>query len=59
MKKITVIMLVLTLAIFMIFGTQSAFAVQTIKVGHGHSITHPVHLGFEVFKEFIFKLFRG
>jgi len=59
MKKIIVIMLVLTLAIFMVFGTQSAFAVETIKVGHGHSITHPVHLGFEVFKELLEKQSDG
>jgi len=59
MKKITVIMLVLTLAIFMVFGAQSALAVQTIKVGHGHSTSHPVNLGFEVFKELVEKQSEG
>jgi len=59
MKKITIMLLVLTLAIFMMFGTQSVLAAETIKVGHGHSISHPVHLGFEVFKELLEKKSAG
>ena len=59
MKKITIMLLVLTLAIFMMLGTQSVLAAKTIKVGHGHSITHPVHLGFEVFKELLEKKSGG
>ncbi len=59
MKKITIMLLVLTLAIFMMLGTQTALAAKTIKVGHGHSISHPVHLGFEVFKELLEKKSGG
>ena len=59
MKKVTIILLVLILAIFMILGTQSALAAKTIKVGHGHSISHPVNLGFEVFKELLEKKSGG
>ena len=59
MKKITIILLVLTLAIFMMLGTQSVLAAKTIKVGHGHSTSHPVHLGFEVFKELLEKKSGG
>ncbi len=37
----------------------TALAAKTIKVGHGHSISHPVHLGFEVFKELLEKKSGG
>ena len=59
MKKITIILLVLTLAIFMIFGAQSALAVQTIKVGFGYVASHPIGLGFEMFKQLLEKKSGG
>ena len=58
MKKITIMLLVLTLA-FMMIGAQSVLAAKTVKVGHGHSTSHPVHLGFEVFKELLEKKSGG
>ncbi len=58
MKKITIMLLVLTLA-FMMIGAQSVLAAKIVKVGHGHSTSHPVHLGFEVFKELLEKKSGG
>jgi len=51
MKKISFIIIV-TLILSMLF-LQPALAAQIIKVGHGHSTTHPVHLGFEMFKSLL------
>jgi C4-dicarboxylate-binding protein DctP len=51
MKKISLV-LIITLILTLIL-LQPAMAVQVIKCGHGHSTTHPVHLGFEVFKALV------
>jgi len=51
MKKISfVIIVTLVLALALL---QPVMAAEVIKVGHGHSTTHPVHLGFEMFKSLI------
>ena len=51
MKKISfVIIATLVLALALL---QPVMAAEVIKVGHGHSTTHPVHLGFEMFKSLI------
>jgi tripartite ATP-independent transporter DctP family solute receptor len=51
MKKISLVLIITLVLAFIV--VQPAMAVQVIKCGHGHSITHPVHLGFEMFKSLI------
>lgn len=51
MKKLSIVyILVLVFALLLI---QPAMAAKVIKCGHGHAVTHPVNLGFEMFKELI------
>ena len=51
MKKNALFLVIIL--VFALTALQPAMAQQVIKVGHGHSITHPVNLGFEMFKEII------
>ena len=51
MKKISFV-IIMTLVLALI-SLQPVMAAEVIKVGHGHSTTHPVHLGFEMFKSLI------
>jgi len=51
MKKISFV-IIMTLVLAFI-SLQPVMAAEVIKVGHGHSTTHPVHLGFEMFKSLI------
>ena len=51
MKKISFV-IIMTLVLALI-SLQPVVAAEVIKVGHGHSTTHPVHLGFEMFKSLI------
>ena len=51
MKKISFV-IIMTLVLALV-SLQPVMAAEVIKVGHGHSTTHPVHLGFEMFKSLI------
>jgi len=52
MKKISLV-LIITLILALIVLQPTMAAPKVIRCGHGHSATHPVHLGFEVFKELV------
>ncbi|MCD6574468.1 TRAP transporter substrate-binding protein [Candidatus Aerophobetes bacterium] len=47
--------------VFVITGAECVLAAKTvtIKVGHGHSVFHPVNQGFELFKELLEKRTHG
>ncbi|MDD3656566.1 MAG: hypothetical protein PHI72_07355 [Atribacterota bacterium] len=48
MKKLSIFITVVLVFAFLVI--QPVSAVEVIRCGHGHSTTHPVHLGFEYSK---------
>jgi len=53
--KLTAILAVIAIILYGLFGVNTASAQKsmTLKMGHGHSILHPDHLGLVKFKELL------
>jgi len=59
MKNLKTIGVLFFFVVFMVGAGYAAAAPITIKVGHGHSVQHPVNQGFLLFKELIEKKTAG
>jgi tripartite ATP-independent transporter DctP family solute receptor len=59
MKKLKIIGILFFFALFILGAGYAAAKTITIKVGHGHSIQHPVNQGFLLFQELIQKKTDG